>query len=70
MRVCIGMRGSYGYQWLISFIPLRLTFEKEEKIVELWNESSLVLNYMSSRTFHVGNAILGKVLPGPGANLT
>ena len=44
MRVCIGMRGSYGYQWLISFIPLRLTFEKEEKIVELWNESFLVLN--------------------------
>ena len=44
MRVCIGMRGSYGYQWFISFIPLRLTFEKEEKIVELWNESFLVLN--------------------------
>ena len=46
MRVWIGMRGSYGYQWLISFIPLRLTFEKEEKIVEVWDESSLVLNYV------------------------
>ena len=63
------MRGSYGYQRLISFIPLRLTLKGKKKVQN--REKNLLLSQtMSSRTFYEGNAtILEKVPPGPGTEL-